>query len=114
MGLIVLYTPEPFSKGFPIFKMSKNFVRILDEPQSQRWNSRKLLTITNSSHLYNPCIIQPYMINLCCSLFRIFIMSTYILGDFFQVLKFLMDRKSTNSLHGQVTIGTLILQVKTL
>lgn len=28
-----------------------------------------------------------------------------------QVLKFLMEKNSTNSLHGQVTIGTLILQV---
>lgn len=43
MGLIVLYTPECFSKGFRIFKISKSFVRILDEPQSQRWNSRKFI-----------------------------------------------------------------------
>ncbi len=28
-----------------------------------------------------------------------------------QVLKFLMDRNGTTALHGQVTIGTLILQV---
>lgn len=28
-----------------------------------------------------------------------------------QVLKFLMDKNSVNALHGQVTIGTLILQV---
>lgn len=28
-----------------------------------------------------------------------------------QVLKFLMERNSTSTLHGQVTIGTLILQV---
>jgi predicted Kef-type K+ transport protein len=27
------------------------------------------------------------------------------------VLKFLMDRNGTTALHGQVTIGTLILQV---
>ncbi len=30
---------------------------------------------------------------------------------FLQVLKFLMDRNGTTALHGQVTIGTLILQV---
>lgn len=29
-----------------------------------------------------------------------------------QVLKFLMERNSINALHGQVTVGTLILQVK--
>lgn len=29
----------------------------------------------------------------------------------FKVLKFLMEKNSTNALHGQVTIGTLILQV---
>lgn len=28
-----------------------------------------------------------------------------------QVLKFLLERNSINALHGQVTIGTLILQV---
>lgn len=28
-----------------------------------------------------------------------------------QVLKFLMEKNSINTLHGQVTIGTLILQV---
>jgi hypothetical protein len=28
-----------------------------------------------------------------------------------QVLKFLMEKNNTNALHGQVTIGTLILQV---
>lgn len=28
-----------------------------------------------------------------------------------QVLKFLMEKASTNALHGQVTIGILILQV---
>lgn len=31
-----------------------------------------------------------------------------------QVLKFLMEKNSTNALHGQVTIGTLILQVLNL
>jgi hypothetical protein len=31
-----------------------------------------------------------------------------------QVLKFLMEKNSTNALHGQVTIGTLILQVEVL
>lgn len=31
-----------------------------------------------------------------------------------QVLKFLMEKASTNALHGQVTIGTLILQVFSL
>jgi predicted Kef-type K+ transport protein len=30
---------------------------------------------------------------------------------FYQVVKFLMERNSCNSLHGQVTIGTLIFQV---
>jgi hypothetical protein len=28
-----------------------------------------------------------------------------------KVLKFLMERNSINALHGQVTVGTLILQV---
>jgi hypothetical protein len=28
-----------------------------------------------------------------------------------QVLKFLMEKNSINALHGQVTVGTLILQV---
>jgi hypothetical protein len=31
----------------------------------------------------------------------------------FQVSKFLVEKSSTNTLHGQVTIGTLILQVWT-
>lgn len=30
---------------------------------------------------------------------------------FHQVLKFLMEKNSINALHGQVTVGTLILQV---
>jgi hypothetical protein len=28
-----------------------------------------------------------------------------------QVLKFLMEKNSINALHGQVTVGTLVLQV---
>lgn len=88
--------------SYVVEKLQKEFLLVLSFLcLQQQWYN--IITMLMSSHVLKcRCRLMHFgAYNQFCFLFTFF-------G---QVLKFLMEKNTSNALHGQVTIGTLILQV---